>query len=88
MVDMKLMERFQYPIHMLNGRLGIFARILVAIYFCGFVNYKITNGIVEQFFKNSFFEDAAQSSIHTLLSFFAILLLFLLDQEDLLSTKC
>lgn len=82
MGDMKLTEKFQYPIHILNGRLWIFARILAAIYFCGFINYKITNGIVEQVFKNSFFEDAAQSSIHTLLSFFAILLLFPLKLKE------
>ncbi|MBK1889310.1 CPBP family intramembrane metalloprotease [Undibacterium sp. 14-3-2] len=57
-------------------KLWIFIRIALAIYFCGFVNYKITNYIIELLFKNSLFDQIAQYFLHACFSFLAILILF------------
>ncbi|MFZ6654754.1 lysostaphin resistance A-like protein [Undibacterium sp. TJN19] len=59
-----------------KNRIRIFTKILLAIYFCGFVNYKITNGVIFLISKNGFFEETLRAFLHACLAFLVIFFLF------------
>ena len=56
--------------------LFLLLRLIIVVYFCGFVNFRIANKIVQVIGSESSFGDALTHLIHTLLSLAAVILFF------------